>query len=117
MKNLTPDNWPAGAPEYWSSEGYEFQKLTARKALIAEVNTIPWLLKAAELSRTTDQLKTEQYLCVAARLADIVSHPLRAVIQRLYETTQAINSSRARIALVSSRCGDKPDLAKNLYNN
>lgn len=129
MKNLNPDNWPAGAPEYFSPDGYEYQKRAARSGLIAELNTIPWLLNAAEIANRAGKGGREELLLnVASRLAEIVEHPRKLDIARIFFNVKLVNiiesgrqvyeRGKTKTVLLAQRYGGgKPDLSKDIYNN
>lgn len=86
MIKFSPSNWPVNAPDYWSREGYEYQQLLTRKALIAEVNTIPWLIKQ----------KSFLHLQIAARLAEIVDHPLAAHYRKICDALESARDAGKR---------------------
>ena len=91
MINFTSKNWPANAPEYWSLEGYEYQKMLARKSLIAEASTIPYLLSKAEAAhKAQDYLTESRYLTVAWRLAGITNYRHKHLIAAMVTTVTAV---------------------------
>jgi hypothetical protein len=62
MRNYTPDNWPADAPPYFGTEGWEFEKAMKYRQLKSML-TIEWLEKQ----------QTEKHALVAKRLREILA--------------------------------------------
>lgn len=81
MIRYSATNWPVIAPPYNTPDGWEFEKEMNRRNLRTEASTIPWLV---------DQ-QTTRHMQVAARLAEIIKHPIAGVYRGAYEVLETLD--------------------------
>lgn len=130
MKTFTPQNWPASAPKFDSPEGWEYQKMLARKQAKTEASTLPYMLMQAEQAHKAQNYRREMlFLTIALRLAEAVEYEYTALIAAMIVTVSAVCDAMDDMHRpvgnyeIRTRRGagpkmqNMPDLSTGLYNN
>jgi hypothetical protein len=108
MKIYTPANWPLNAPKYDSPGGWEYHKLLARKQVLTEASTLPYVLLQAEASHKAGDYPREK-LClgIALRLAELIeyqhTHLIAAMIVTVSAVCDALDSNRRAVGTYGDR--------------